>query len=276
MPDGAVLRVTTTGSGHPLVLCHGGPGLWDYLGPVARLLDGEFLVYRYDQRGCGQSTGDGPFTVARFVADLEALRQALGQVTWWVGGHSWGAELALRYALGHPGHVRGVIYLCGTGIGDGFREAYRAEMRRRLAGDFPRWQYLHDKQDHSDDEEREFCLLQWRPDHAPGPDAARLAASMWDPRQRVNVRCNRELAADRSRDEGELARRCAQLGRPVLILHGAQDPRPVWATDSLVQALPNARRSVIKDAGHLPWLERPQAVADQVRGFVAQFEPGGQ
>jgi len=30
--------------------------------------------------------GDGPFTVAQFVADLEALRQALGHVTWWVGG----------------------------------------------------------------------------------------------------------------------------------------------------------------------------------------------
>ena len=276
MTDGAVLRVTTTGSGHPLVLCHGGPGMWDYLGPVARLLDDMLLVYRYDQRGCGRSTADGPFTVSQFVADLEFLRRALGRESWWVGGHSWGAELALRYALGHPGQVRGVIYVCGTGIGDGFREAYRAEMRRRLAGDVPRWQYLHDKQVRSDDEEREFCLLQWRPDHVPGPDAARLAASMWDPRQRVNVCCNRELAADRSRDEGELARRCAQLGRPVLILHGAQDPRPVWATDSLVQALPNAQRSVIKDAGHLPWLEQPQAVADEIRGFVARFEPGSQ
>jgi len=88
--------------------------MWDYLGPVARLLDDMFLVYRYDQRGCGQSTGDGPFTVTQFVADLEALRRALGQETWWVGGHSWGAELALRYALGHPGHVHGVIYVCRT------------------------------------------------------------------------------------------------------------------------------------------------------------------
>jgi proline iminopeptidase len=61
MPDGAMLRLTTTGSGDPLVLCHGGPGLWDYLGPLARLLDGGFLVHRYDQRGCGASTGDGPF-----------------------------------------------------------------------------------------------------------------------------------------------------------------------------------------------------------------------
>ncbi|MBO0808646.1 MAG: alpha/beta hydrolase [Actinobacteria bacterium] len=227
-------------------------------------------------RGCGLSTGEGPFTVARFVADLEALRQALGHETWWVGGHSWGAELALRYALAHPGRARGVVYVCGTGIGDGFREAYRAEMRRRLAGDFPRWQYLQHKRDRTDAEEREFCLLQWRPDHAPGPGAARLAAAMWDPRRRVNLRCNRELAADRSRDEPELARRCAQLNRPVLILHGAEDPRPVRATDSLTQALPSSRRAVIRNAGHLPWLEQPQAVADAIRGFLVQHEHGSQ
>jgi pimeloyl-ACP methyl ester carboxylesterase len=36
------------------------------------------------------------------VADLEVLREALGHATWWVGGHSWGAELALRYALAYP------------------------------------------------------------------------------------------------------------------------------------------------------------------------------
>ena len=118
MPDGAMLRLTTAGSGHPLVLCHGGPGLWDYLDPLAGLLDDMSLVHRYDQRGCGESTGDGPFTVAQFVADLEMLREALGHATWWVGGHSWGAELALRYALAYPGRDRGVIYVCGTGIGD--------------------------------------------------------------------------------------------------------------------------------------------------------------
>lgn len=51
-----------------------------------------------------------------------------------------------------------------------------------------------------------------------------------------------------------------------------KNPRPVWATDSLAQALPNARRVVIKDAGHLPWLEQPRAVADQIRGFLVQHQ----
>jgi hypothetical protein len=60
----------------------------------------------------------------------------------------------------------------------------------------------------------------------------------------VNLRCNREQAADRSRDEPWLAWGCTQLKRPVLIPHGAEDPRPVPATESLAQALPWARRAV--------------------------------
>ena len=271
---GAVLRVTTTGAGLPLVLCHGGPGLWDYLGPLAQLLPGEFQVHRYDQRGCGRSTGDGPYTVGQFVADLDAVRQAMGLESWWVGGHSWGAELALRYALAYPARTQGVVYLCGTGIGTSFRATYRAEMRRRLGSDLPRWQYLHDKPDLTRAEEHEFCLLQWRPDYAPGPAAAEFAAAMWDDDLRVNLRCNRELAADRSRDETELARLCAQLRKPVLVLHGAADPRPVWATGTLVAALPDVRRIVIDGAGHLPWAEQPVAVAAAIRDFIARRDPG--
>ncbi len=104
-----------------------------------------------------------------------------------------GAELALRYALAYPARTRGLVYLAGTGIGDGFRAAYRAEMRRRLGGDLPRWQYLHDKPDRTRAEEHEFCLLQWRPDYAPGPAAAKFAAAVWDDDLRVNLRRNREL-----------------------------------------------------------------------------------
>lgn len=269
-----MLRVTTTGAGLPLVLCHGGPGLWDYLESLSRLLPAGFRVHRYDQRGCGRSTGDGPYTVRQFVADLDHVRQAMGEQSWWVGGHSWGAELALRYALAHPARTRGLLYLCGTGIGDSFRETYRAEMRRRLGRDLPRWQYLHDKPDLTRAEEHEFCLLQWRPDYAPGPAAAELAAAIWDDDVRVNLRCNRELAADRSRDETELARRCAELHKPVLIVHGAADPRPVWATDTLVAALPEVRRVIIDGAGHLPWTERPAEVAGAIRDFVAGWDTG--
>jgi pimeloyl-ACP methyl ester carboxylesterase len=33
---------------------------------------------------------------------------------------------------------------------------------------------------------------------------------------------------------------------------------------------------VINDAGHLPWLEQPQAVADEIRGFLTQHQASNQ
>src|SRR5262245_46502587 len=100
--DGVALFVRRSGTGPAMVLCHGGPGLWDYFGPLASLLDDGATVVRWDQRGCGRSECAGPYTVDRMVADLDQIRAHLGIERWIVGGHSWGAQLALEYVAAHP------------------------------------------------------------------------------------------------------------------------------------------------------------------------------
>jgi proline iminopeptidase len=121
--DGAELWTTVSGTGPPVVCLHGGPGTWDYLAPLAGLLDDTFTVARFDQRGCGRSTGDGPFTIVQAVEDLDQVRAALGFGQWAIAGHSWGAELAIRYAARHPDRSTAVAYISGVGTGNGFREA---------------------------------------------------------------------------------------------------------------------------------------------------------
>src|ERR1700712_4585985 len=111
LSDGAMLWVAVSGSGPPVVLCHGGPGLWDYLEPLAALIEDQFTVVRFDQRGCGRSDGGGPFTLAQATDDLDQLRAALGVQRWGVVGHSWGAELALRYAARYPAQTDAVVYI---------------------------------------------------------------------------------------------------------------------------------------------------------------------
>ncbi|MFD8807678.1 alpha/beta fold hydrolase [Streptomyces sp. NPDC059597] len=131
--------VRTAGPGDPLVLCHGGPGLWDMFGDVAELLAGALPVIRWDQRGCGRSEPcDGPWTTARFVADLDAVRRHFGLERMALLGHSWGAQLALSYALARPERVSTLIYVSGTGIGPDrdWHPAYRAAFLARL-GDHP-------------------------------------------------------------------------------------------------------------------------------------------
>jgi proline iminopeptidase len=77
--SGARLWTVQQGTGPGLVLCHGGPGLRDYLSPVAAMLSDLCTVHRYDQRACGRSDGGGAHTVERNIADLEGLREHWGR-----------------------------------------------------------------------------------------------------------------------------------------------------------------------------------------------------
>jgi proline iminopeptidase len=258
LEDGTQLWTAASGSGTPVVLCHGGPGLWDYLTDVAALLEQAHTVIRFEQRGCGRSAGrEGPFTLAQAVDDLDQLRRALGIDRWGVLGHSWGAELGLRYAAGHPEQSTAVAYVGGVGAGNTFREDYVAERDRRLGGELPRWRELGSRI-RTPEEEREWCLLQWRPDFSPTGDPAAHAEALWRTRPaavEVNGLANRQLSTERTGDD--LLALAHDIRVPVTMLLGADDPRPWTATDELLACLPNARRVVLDHAGHAPWKERP-------------------
>jgi proline iminopeptidase len=271
--DGCQLWTVSAGSGPPIVLCHGGPGLWDYLAPVAAMVEGAFTVHRWDQRGGGRSGGAPPYAMQRFVDDLEAVRAHFGYERWIVGGHSWGASLALEYALQHPARTRALLYLSGTGIGRQWKPHYYAERLARLAaaGADKRWEELQSRA-RSLDEERELCLLTWMTDYVDVSIGRADAASMLSGGFVPNYEVNRTLSAEHTaRDEQVMIERCRGLDVPTVVIHGAADPRPVSAVQSLVDALPDARLEVLQLAGHLPWVEQDAAFSSILRRFLTSI-----
>src|SRR6266542_1628445 len=90
----------------PLVCLHGGPGaLHDYLEPLGALAETGRRVIFYDQIGCGKSWIEKPpefWTVELFVAEVGAVRDALGLDRIHLFGSSWGGMLAMEYALTRP------------------------------------------------------------------------------------------------------------------------------------------------------------------------------
>src|SRR5678815_350038 len=113
--DGAALYVRTIGRGAPVIVLHGGPDFdHGYLLPeLDRWKDGFRLVY-YDQRGRGKSAENvrpEDVTLASDVEDLDRVRRHLGVEAPAILGHSWGALLALEYALRHPTHVSRLILM---------------------------------------------------------------------------------------------------------------------------------------------------------------------
>lgn len=268
--DGVRLWFEATGTGPPLVLSHGGPGLADDLRPLAALLDEEATVVRWHQRGVGRSDPAGPHTLARYVADLEAVRQHLGHERWVVAGHSFGATLALRYALAHPERTTALLYLSGVGTGRAWHAAAKAEAVRRLSSDQRRREAELGGRDRSPDEEVEWRALHWLPDlaHPDRAEALAHATAMAEATGPICWEANRGLrTALDGHDEDAVLDRCRRLDVPALLLHGAEDPRPAWALDALAAALPQAEVVVVPGAGHRPWVEQPAAVGAAVRGW---------
>ncbi|MEV0615925.1 alpha/beta hydrolase [Nonomuraea sp. NPDC050404] len=275
--DGAELWATrTTGDGVPVVFCHGGPGLWDTLGDVADLLPGAARVHRWDQRGCGRSQRVGPYSMARTAADLDAVRRHFGLDDMVLLGHSWGAQLALRYTLDHPDRVRGLVYVSGNGIEpkSAWGQDYARNLRAGLGEHLERWQELNDRE-RTPEEEREWAVLQWSADFT-GERPLEQSERMATPWYGVNLECNAAINAADRREWGtpELRAACAELDVPVLIVDGARDIRPRRAVDSLERALPRVTRVVLERGGHLPWTEDPGGFADAAAAFLTEVGGG--
>jgi proline iminopeptidase len=256
--DGVRLWASRSGEGEPLVLCHGGPGLWDMFGDVAAMLADRATVIRWDQRGGGRSQRcAGPWTTERFVADLDAVRRHFGLDRMALLGHSWGAQLALSYTLAHPERVSTLVYVSGTGIGpvSDWHPAYAQNLAVRLGA-----------QRELPDEDPQRAVHQWSADFVDREDALEHARRMADPWFDINRECNKALNDETRSTWGtpELHAACRSLDVPVLIIDGAEDIRPRSAVDSLEQALPRVRRTVLPRAGHLPWVESPQAFRNAV------------
>ena len=273
--NGASLWTATQGVGPPVVLCHGGPGLYDYLEPVAGMIDDLATVHRYDQRGCGRSEDSGPDDVTTFLGDLDALRSHWGHEAWTLVGHSWGATLAILYATQHPQRVRRLVYLSGTGIDPAWHGGYRRNREARLApAERSRLREL---------ERRRTTASGAELDHINAERAALLEvteyydAARFDELPRydrfpVNYRLNSALNAEMNRIEeaGELPEQVSRIAVPTLVLDGEADPRPRWAREQIARLIPDSRHITIERAGHDPWVEQPKATAAAIREFLVE------
>jgi proline iminopeptidase len=115
-----------TAGGLPAVFLHGGPGV-GIIPPYRQFFDPTvYHVVLPDQRGAGQSTPHAELrenTTWDLVDDLEKLRLHLKLDPWVVLGGSWGAMLALCYAIRYPASVR-ALAIRGICLGRRFEDQW--------------------------------------------------------------------------------------------------------------------------------------------------------
>ena len=273
MDDGARLRTWTTGpvvpQGLPLVMVHGGPGVRDYLAPVAGIVEDLCLVHRYDQRGTGGSPWEGEHTIARHVQDLASLLDAWGHDRAVLMGHSFGTNMASYFLLARPERVAGLIQLAGPFLYP-WREADLAAQQARRSGEQQsRLDELDAIASRTDAGETEYLALSWFTDHADQARAWDWALAAARTRRPVNYAMNTQLNAAKKTDplESHVDELRELLPPGAVIIGGAGDTRPAGALRRLGARL-NCEVIIIPDAGHEPWLEAPDQFTAALRAAV--------
>ncbi|HZO18643.1 MAG TPA: alpha/beta fold hydrolase [Gemmatimonadaceae bacterium] len=277
------LWVEREGEGEPLLLLAGGPANSHLtFHPAFSALADEYEVIYVDYRGRGRSdpvTDYRTITFERDVADIEALRDALGLERMHVYGFSYGGMVAQAYALAHPDRV-GSLILANTVHSPEMWQRNHENINREIANQFPEvWDEILRL--------RAVGVRSTAPEmqalykvHAPlvrfyNPDNA--AKLLSEPGSR-----NMELYTVFAGDDiefflgGEVARlpdfrpRLAELAMPLLVIAGRYDRAlyPAYQRE-FARYAPRAELVMMERSGSFAHLEEPEALMALVRRFLA-------
>lgn len=256
------------GSGPEVIVLHGGPGAHhDYLLPgFDRLATGRTLVY-YDQRGGGRSPvgRDVPVGSQEQVHDLEALRDVWGLEQLHLVGYSWGALLAMLYAIAHPARVASLALVSPAPAAARERAGYESALAARNST--PAIVAARAALQASDLRSRDLAQYQKR--------LFELAVTGYfhDPERvseltpfRITGR-TQQAVWDSLGTEYDLRPALARLSVPAIVLHGDDDPIPLESAAATAHAL-DAELVVLPDAGHVPYIEAADAFTAALHRFL--------
>lgn len=267
----------------PLVLVNGGPGApHDYLEPLAEWARAGRRIVFYDQLGSGDSDhphDPGLWTVALFVAELRAVREALGLAHCHLLGQSWGGLLALEHALAHPQGIASLT-LADPLVSAPNWGAEADRLRAGLPADVQAALTRHEAAGTTGSPEYEDAMMVYYGRHIcrldPWPEClqrafARLAehpevyATMWGPSEfHVTGRLR----------QWDVRGRLSAITAPALVLGGRHDECTPAIQQDLHRRLPGSEWVVFEESAHVPHLEEPQRFREVVEAFLDRVEQG--
>jgi proline iminopeptidase len=275
-PPGHQLVGWVQGTGPPVLMLHGGPGLsYGYLDDLASDLGPAYQVASFQQRGLSPSTTAGPFTVAVAVADVLTFLDALGWDRAFVVGHSWGGHLLLHVAVSAPHRLAGALAVDALGgVGDGGMATFERQMSLRSSEESRGRAIELDARarrgEGTADDFLEGLRLVWpayfaHPAQAPPmPDIG------------VSTEAYSGLFESLGLESTGLAAALPAIAVAFGFVAGAESPMPVdEAAAATADVIPGAWLDVIEGAGHFPWYERPGRVRAALDRLVADGPASG-
>ncbi|MBZ9668301.1 3-oxoadipate enol-lactonase [Mesorhizobium sp. ES1-3] len=229
--------------------------IWD---EVVALLAGEMPLLVYDKRGHGLSdNGGGVRSIDDHADDLSALIDHFGFDRIVLVGLSVGGMVAQRLYARRPEIVQGLV-LSDTAHKIGTAESWNGRIATV-------------ERDGIEAIADGVMKVWFTPDFHAARAADLAGCRNMLTRQALPGYVGTCMAV-RDADLTEAARRIAV---PTLCIVGDQDgSTPPDLVRSLAGLIPGARFEVIRDAGHIPCVERPEALTTLIRDFVASLPRG--
>ncbi len=268
--DGTPVNTIVLGSGPPLVFVHGLSGSWPNWLEQLTVFAGERRVVAMDLPGFGHSPMPRrEISIAGYARILEGLFDALQIDAAAVVGNSMGGFISAELAISVPQRVERLVLVSAAGLST-YRNPAVARalptMRRaeRITAAGGAW--LASRSD----------LVMRRP---------RLRDATLGLVVRHPSRLDGALAAEQLRGAGkpgfiealqsildyEVRRRLPEIACPTLIVWG-EDDKLIEVADATLfeQLIPDSRKVIFEDTGHMAMLERPERFNPLLREFLAE------
>ncbi|MCB8944868.1 MAG: alpha/beta fold hydrolase [Ardenticatenaceae bacterium] len=257
--NGTKVHFEVRGTGTAVVFIHAGIvdlRMWD---EQMAVFAEKYRVIRYDMRGWGET--ERPLGEFSDVADLAGLLRHLDVEQAVLVGCSFGGKTAIDFALTHPEMVRALV-LVGAAVG-GF-EWQTADFGEKDAA----MEAAYERGERELSAELETQIWFDGPNRLPQQVDQAARAKVYEMVLALH-RKPEPVGSKRMELEPPAVERLAELEMPTLVIVGQEDVEDIRAIGELLEAkLPLAEMRMMRDAAHLPNVERPEVFNKIVLDFL--------
>jgi proline iminopeptidase len=263
----ASLYYEIKGNGSPILLLSGGPGLSSkQLSSLRDSLSQKYKCILFDQRGTGQShtspLDSTTINLKQSVEDISSVLKKLKLDRVTIVGHSWGAMLAVNFAIAHPSQINKLV-LIGSGP-LAFSDFMIQEANIRARATRVEMENLERLQDSMSQAKSPSEATAYRKQFGKqflrliSYDAMRIDTIFEEvSKSRTNFAMQFLMIQDLQKMNYNVKSKIGSLNFPTLVICGRQDPIGLFPSIYLKELNNKFNLVWVEKSGHFTWLEQP-------------------
>jgi pimeloyl-ACP methyl ester carboxylesterase len=267
---GKPVNVIAMGEGPAIVFVHGLSGSWPNWLEQLPVFAQDHRVIAMDLPGFGHSPmPDERITISEYARILDSLLETLGVSAATLVGNSMGGFVSAELAIAYPQRVERLVLVSAAGISTyRHRDVERIEpYLRRLApmvAAYTGWTAARSDWVSRRGGLRNLTLgmIARHPGRLPAPLAAEQLRGAGKPGFMQALRANIDYP---------VRERLPEIACPTLIVWGEEDKViPVADASVFEELIPNSRKVIFEDTGHVAMLERPASFNRLLADFMSE------